>query len=101
MVTIVPSNALTATLTQMLLDAEALNDTHTRLSALTPPPQPELDAITRATVVVCLSAWEAFVEELVGESVEAMRPAAPPLGSWPSHKASVLGEIKRFNTPNP
>lgn len=85
----------------MLRDAEALDDTHARLSALTPPPQDELNAITRAIVVACLSAWEAFVEALIVEAVEAMRPAAGPLGAWPSHKAMVLGETKRFNTPNP
>jgi hypothetical protein len=84
----------------MLRDAEALDSAHSHLSSLVPPPLGSLDAITRAVVVACLSAWEAFVEELIVESVDAMRPAAPPLGSWPSHKAIVLGETKRFNTPN-
>lgn len=96
-----PSNAFTTTLDQMLRDAVALIDTYDRLVALVPPPQDELDAVTRAVVVACLSAWEAFVEELVIEAVEALRPPVGPLGSWPSHKATVLGETKRFNTPNP
>lgn len=95
-----PSNALIITLAQMLGDAESLDDTHNRLSALAAP-QNELDAITRAVVVACLSAWEAFVEALIVEAVDAMHPSAGPLGSWPSHKAIVLGETKRFNTPNP
>jgi hypothetical protein len=97
----VPSNAHTATLTQLLLDAEALDDAYTRLAALAPPPQDSLDAITRAVVVACVSAWEAFVEELVREAMAALRPSAPPLGVWSSHQAWVLGELRRFNTPNP
>ncbi len=96
-----PSNALSVTLAQLLRDAEAMDDTHARLVLLAPPPRDELDAITRSVVVACVAAWEAFVEALVVESVDVMRPAVPPLGSWPSHKAIVLGETKRFNTPNP
>ncbi len=96
-----PSTAFAVTFAQMLRDAEALVDTYSRLVALVPPPQGALDAVTRAVVVACLSAWEAFVETLIVEAVEAMRPPAGPLGSWPSHKATVLGETKRFNTPNP
>jgi hypothetical protein len=85
----------------MLLDAEALDDAHTRLSALTVPPQASLDAVTRAVVVACVSAREAYVEDLVREVVEVMRPPVPPLGVWSSHQAWVLGELRRFNTPNP
>jgi hypothetical protein len=85
----------------MLRDAEALDNAHSHLSTLVPPPQDSLDAITRAVIVACLSAWEAFIEGIIVESVDAMQPAAPPLGSWPSHKAIVLGELRRFNTPNP
>src|SRR5437763_5739749 len=47
-----------------------------------------------------VSAWEAYVEELVRESVVAIRPAAPPLGVWSAHHAWVLGQLGRFNNPN-
>lgn len=96
-----PSNAFTVTLAQMLLDAEALDDAYNQLAALASPPPGSLDATIRAVVVACLSAWESYVEEVVLESVEAVRPTALPLGSWPSHKAIVLGELRRFNTPSP
>ena len=96
-----PSNAYTGTLAQMLLDAEALDDAHTQITTLAAPPPGSLDAITRAVVVACLSAWEAYVEAVILEAVEALRPVAAPLGSWPSHKATALAELRRFNTPNP
>ena len=34
------------------------------------------------------------------ESVQALRPPAPPLGAWPAWNAYVLGLLGRFNTPN-
>jgi hypothetical protein len=51
-------------------------------------------------VVICISAWEAYIEELVRESLAALRPATPLLGSWSVHNASVRGLLGRFNTPN-
>jgi len=59
-----------------------------------------LAALNRAIVVMGVSAWEAYVEELVRESVVAMRPTAPPLGVWSAHHAWVLGQLGRFNNPN-
>jgi hypothetical protein len=56
--------------------------------------------LNRAAVVICVSAWEAYVEELVRESVRAMRPPAAPLGAWSAHHASILGQLGRFNNPN-
>ncbi len=47
-----------------------------------------------------VSAWESYVEELMRESVQALRPPAPPLGAWPAWNAYVLGLLGRFNTPN-
>jgi hypothetical protein len=49
---------------------------------------------------MCVSAWEAYVEELVRESLLAMRPTAHPLGAWSAHNASILGQLGRFNNPN-
>jgi hypothetical protein len=49
---------------------------------------------------MCVSAWEAYIEELVRESLNALRPAAPPLGVWPALNAAVRGQLGRFNTPN-
>ena len=57
-------------------------------------------AINRAVVVMCLSAWEAYIEELVRVSLDLLRPPAQPLGLWPALNASVRGQLGRFNTPN-
>jgi hypothetical protein len=50
--------------------------------------------------VISVSAWESYVEELMRESLEAIRPAAHPLGHWPALSAFILGGLGRFHTPN-
>lgn len=95
-----PSNAYTIHLEELLQDADELDDAHARLKTGNPGRQYGLAALNRATVVMCVSAWEAYIEELIRESVLAMRPAAPPLGVWSAHQASVLGQLGRFNNPN-
>ena len=57
-------------------------------------------AINRAIVVTAVSAWEAYVEELVRESLQAIRPPSPPLGLWPALNATIRGQLGRFNNPN-
>jgi RiboL-PSP-HEPN len=94
------SNALTVHLEQLLGDAREVGDAHGRLKTGKPGRQYGLAALNRAAVVMCVSAWEAYIEELVRESVIAMRPAAPPPGVWSAHHASVLGQLGRFNNPN-
>jgi hypothetical protein len=96
----VPSNAFTVHLTQLLLDADELEDAHARLRTGNPGRQYGLAALNRAAVVMCVSAWEAYVEALVREAVAAMRPAVAPLGVWSAHQAWVLGQLGRFNNPN-
>jgi hypothetical protein len=95
-----PSNAYTIHLNQLLKDAEDLGSAHTRLKTGKSGRQYRLAALNRAVVVMCVSAWGAYVEELVRESVIAMRPAAAPLGAWSAHHASILGQLGRFNNPN-
>jgi hypothetical protein len=95
-----PSNAFAIHLNQLLRDAEELKDAHARLRTGNPGRQYGLAALNRAAVVMCVSAWEAYIEELVRESVGTLRPAVAPLGVWPAHNASVLGQLGRFNNPN-
>jgi hypothetical protein len=95
-----PSQAYTNHLDILLADAAELNSAHTRLRTGNRGRQWGLGALNRAVVVLCVSAWEAYLEEIIKESVEAMRPAAPPMGSWSSLKATALSEIGRFNNPN-
>jgi hypothetical protein len=96
-----PSNAFSVHLRQLLLDSNELDDSHTQLRTGNPGRQYGLAALNRAAVVMSVSAWESYIEELMIESVEALRPHAPPLDPWPALHAYVGGLVARFNTPNP
>jgi len=48
-----------------------------------------------------VSAWEAYIEQVAIEAVEALRPAGPaPLGSWPARYASVKASVGHLHQPN-
>jgi len=96
----VPSNAFAVHLEQLLRDADELDAAHAQLRTGNPGRQFGLAALNRAAVVICVSAWESYVEELVREAIEGIRPATAPLGVWSAHKAWVLGQLGRFNTPS-
>lgn len=91
-----PSNALSVHLDQLLRDANELDAIHTQLRTGLPGRQHGLASLNRAAVVISVSAWESYVEELMRESLESLRPAAPPLGHWPALSAFILGERGRF-----
>jgi hypothetical protein len=95
-----PSNALSVHLDQLLGDATELDTIHSQLRTGLAGRQYGLASLNRAAVVISVSAWESYVEELMRESLQALRPAAPPLGNWPSQSAFILGELGRFHTPN-
>lgn len=96
-----PSRAFTDYLDALLKDAEEIQNAHTELRTGNPGRQWGLGGLNRASVVMCVSAWEAYVEELIKESLEKMKPAGAPLGNWPALNASARSEIGRFNNPNP
>lgn len=95
-----PSDAFSVHLERLLLDAEELDDAHTELRTGSPGRQYGLASLNRAVVVMSISAWESYVEELMRESVNALRPPAPPLGVWPPLNARVMGLLANFHTPN-
>lgn len=95
-----PSQARATYLEALLLDSEELSKAHTRLRTGARGRQWGLGAINRAAVVVCVSAWEAYVEELVKEALVVMQPQTGPTGAWAPLNAITQSEIKRFNTPN-
>jgi hypothetical protein len=95
-----PSNAFSAHLQQLLRDAEELDDAHERLRTGQPGRQYGLAALNRATVVMSISAWESYIEELLRDCLQALRPSAPPMDPWPALNAYVLGLLGRFHTPN-
>jgi len=95
-----PSKAHTQHLDVLLRDAEELGAAHLKLSTGARGRQRGLGAINRTAVVICVSAWEAYVEEVIKEALDLLRPAAVPAGTWDIVKAPALAQIKRFNTPN-
>jgi hypothetical protein len=38
--------------------------------------------LNRAAVVLCVSAWESYVEEVAKEAIEALPPAGIADGAW-------------------
>ena len=94
-----PSAALETHLAALMLDAESLFDLRARLWRI-PGRREYIGAVSRGLVIACVSAWESYIEELVREAMVLLRPATPPLGSWPALNASVRGMLGRFNTPN-
>jgi hypothetical protein len=95
-----PSDALSIHLRQLLVDADELNRAHIQLRTGGPGRQYGLASLNRAAVVMSVSAWEAYIEELMRESVRVLQPPAPPLGSWPALNAYAMGLLGNFNTPN-
>jgi hypothetical protein len=85
----------------LLKDAEELGAAHGRLSTGKAGRQWGLGALNRGVVVLCVSAWEAYVEELVKEAVEAIRPPGQPLGPWSAVNAAARSAVGRLNNPTP
>jgi hypothetical protein len=94
------SVAFTDHLLSLLRDSDHLDDASSQLPLGIPGRPLRVAATNRAIVVISVSAWEAYIEELVRESINAFRPPAPPLGLWPALNATVRGQLGRFNTPN-
>lgn len=94
------SNAITGHLLPLLDDATHLSEAARQLPVGVVGRPLRVAALNRAIVVTCASAWEAYIEELIRESLNVLRPAAPPLGLWPALNATVRGQLGRFNTPN-
>lgn len=97
---IMPSNAFAQFLIPLLNDAMEIEQAHQNLRTGLPGRQWGLGSLNRAAVVMCLSAWEAYVEELVKESVGSFRPLNPANTLWQSINADARSQIGRFNTPN-
>jgi hypothetical protein len=95
----VASNAYGGHLELLLSDAEQLLSTRELFPVGVPGRSLRSAALNRAVVVTCVSAWEAYIEELVRESLDVLRPPVPPLGLWPALNATVRGQLGRFNNP--
>ncbi len=95
-----PSAAYSQHLQPLLADAEELDSGHTRLRTGAAGRQWGLGALNRSVVVMCVSAWEAYVEEVLKEALQSIRPANPPVGNWSGLYAAALSQLGRFNNPN-
>lgn len=96
-----PSQAFTNVLQPLLADVDDLVGAHETGRTKKRGRQWHLEGLNRSIVVMAVSAWESYVEHVVAEAVEAVKPVGGPLGSWPALRASVLAAKGRFNTPNP
>jgi hypothetical protein len=95
-----PSNAYQNYLLPLLADAKEIDDAHQGLRTGQVGRQWRLGALNRGAVVMCLSAWEAYIEEITKEAIECFRPPAPHQSLWQSINADARSQIGRFNTPN-
>lgn len=101
-----PSHAFSNHLLEVLQDADEILDAQIQLNAaLLPPAAPGaiwgIGALNRAAVVMLVSAWEAYVEQVAIEAVEALRPASNvPLGNWPALYAAVKASAGQLHQPN-
>jgi hypothetical protein len=95
-----PSNAFTGRLVHLLVDAEQLINAYTRLRDMPALRRYATDALNRAVVVMCISAWEAYVEELVRESLRALHTPVPHAGLTQALNQLLEEALRRFNTPS-
>jgi hypothetical protein len=96
----VPSVAYTGRLVPLLRDAEELDEAYTQLQAVPALQHFATAALNRAVVVMCISAWEAYVEELVRESLQTLQNPAPHPGLVQALDELLSDDLNRFNTPS-
>jgi hypothetical protein len=70
-----PSNAFRQHFLVLLEDAYELLNAHSQLRTGRPGRQWALGAINRGVVVGCVSAWESYIEQVLLEALDAIRPA--------------------------
>jgi len=59
-----------------------------------------LSGVNRAIVVVSVASWQAYIEAVVKECLDELKPAGSQLGVWPALNASGRSAVGRLNTPN-
>jgi hypothetical protein len=96
-----PSQAYDSRLLGVLRDAEDVLSGHRKLRTRGRGRQWGLGGLNRAVVVLAVSAWEAYIEGLVLESIEVARPSSGFLGTWDAWSTTSIDLVRRFNTPDP
>jgi RiboL-PSP-HEPN len=64
-----PSDAFSVHLNELLKEAKELSKIHAQLKTGKRGRQRGLSSLNRAALVMCVSAWESYVEELMRESL--------------------------------
>lgn len=91
-----PSAAFTLHFKVAGTDAVALSDTRTFLSKQASTVI--RDALNRAAVVATVAAWQAYIEELLREAVDALRGTGSNL--WPIVETIADRKLEQFSTPS-
>lgn len=103
------SKARTQTLEPLLQDVAEVNQAHGSLRTGLPGRVWNLAGLNRSAIVLTVSAWEAYVEDLAIECVDLLKPSAQvvartgqgwPLDAWPAINGATRTAIGRFHTPS-
>ena len=95
-----PSNAYSGRLVPLLRDAEELDNAYTQFQGVPALQHFATEALNRAVVVICISAWEAYIEELVREALQALHTPVPHAGLVQALNELLRDDLDRFNTPS-
>ena len=95
-----PSNAYSGRLVPLLRDAVELNRAFTQLQGVSALQHYATAALSRAAVVMCISAWEAYIEELVREALHVLHTPVPHPGLVQALNELLRADLDRFNTPS-
>lgn len=100
------SRARTNTFEPVMADVRELQTAHGQMRTGERGRQWGLAGINRGAVALILSAWEAYVEDVALECVDALRPATPPANAlwphdaWPALRASTVSKAQQLHTPS-
>lgn len=101
------SRARTNTFEPVMADVRELQTAHGQMRTGERGRQWGLAGINRGAVALILSAWEAYVEDVALECVDAIRPATPPTtppvwphDAWPALRASTVSKAQQLHTPS-
>jgi len=93
------SNSYDNHLQQLLIDVDELITAHSRLTTGHRGRQWGVGSLNRAILIIAVSSWEAYVEQLIEETINLIKPPNPPVTNWQSLYASTKSAIGRFNNP--
>lgn len=101
------SRARTSTFEPVMEDVRELQSVHMQLRTGERGRQWGLGGVNRGAVALILSAWEAYVEDVALECVDAIRPTmlatTPPVWPhdvWPALRSTTVSKVQQLHTPS-